>query len=256
MNIVDSVYKFYNSYEGEKGLIGYTEKQKPISYVVVKKSSRPRVIIQYSIHAREWITSYLALMQVADFKKRGRLGTVYFIPMLNVDGVKIALKQLPLYKANARGVDLNVNFDAKWSTGKTNCKIKGQENFVGKTPFSESETKALRDFTLGVNPDMTVSYHSKGEEIYWEFFQDEERRKRDYRLAKKLSETTGYELKTVTDSVGGYKDWCIQTLKIPSFTIEVGNDSLSHPLCTKHTLEIFLKNKDVVKTLTETFGRK
>ena len=68
--------------------------------------------------------------------------------MVNIDGVEIAINNKPLYKANANGVDLNVNFDAKWGSGESNLTTINDENYIGKHPFSESETKALRDFTL------------------------------------------------------------------------------------------------------------
>ena len=108
--------------------------------------------------------------QIKEFEKHGKKGCVYFIPLVNPDGVEIVEKGKPLYKANAREVDLNVNFDADWGKGKYNQKFKGDANFIGEKPFSEPETIALKEFTLKVKPDMTFSYHSKGEEIYYSFF--------------------------------------------------------------------------------------
>ena len=251
MDIIEKIYGFYNAFDGEKGFIGYTEQGKPIPYFKVKKTSSPIILIQYAIHAREFITAHLAILQIMDFKKNGKKGTVYFIPAVNLDGIEISLNSKPLYKANSRGVDLNVNFDARWGTGKDNIRQVGDENYIGAEPFSESETRALRDFTNLVKPDITVSYHSKGEEIYWEFFQGEKERERDYKLAKKLSLVTGYKLKSTPFSAGGYKDWCIEKLKIPSFTIEVGRDEINHPVCTRYLMEIFLQNRDVVKVLVD-----
>ena len=101
---------------------------------------------------------------------------------------------------------------------------------------------------------MTVSYHSKGEEIYWEFYQTGKKRERDYMLAKSLSLATGYPLKSAEGSAGGYKDWCIEKLTIPSFTIEVGSDELTHPIGVEHLNEIYQKNKEVIKVITESFS--
>ncbi len=250
MNIIEKVYDFYSRYKGEKGIIGYTERGKEIPFIKVKKTDFPIIIIQYGIHAREHITCHLALPQIEDYIKRGKRGTVYFIPAVNIDGIEIALTKKPLYKANANGVDLNVNFDALWGKGELNSLQKGDENFIGDFPFSESESRALRDFTLKIKPNATISYHAKGEEIYWQFHQDEERKKRDYRIAKKLALVTGYKLKATPKSSGGYKDWCIEKLKIPAYTIEVGKEEYPHPVCHKHLFEIYLKNKDVVDTIT------
>lgn len=249
MNIFDNIKDFYDNFDGEKGIIGFSALNKPIYYLAVKKSPRPVVIVQYAMHAREHITAHLALYQIRRFNSTGKRGTVYFVPMVNPDGVKIALNKKPLYKANGRGVDLNVNFDARWGEGKLNVKIIGDENFIGERPFSEPESVALRDFTLKVSPDATVSYHCKGEEIYWEFFQKGRRRVRDKNIAEKLSMVTGYAVKSTPNSCGGYKDWCVQALKIPAFTIEVGNDDLIHPLGKECLKDICEKNENVIDCL-------
>ncbi len=251
MNVLSELYDFYGNYDGIKGYIGSTAKGRLIPYFAVEKTTFPVVIVQYAIHAREYITTYLAMKQIEDFKKRGKAGTVYFIPAVNLDGIEIALNEKPLYKANACGVDLNVNFDARWGTGKSNVFTPSDENYVGTAPFSESETRALRDFTLFVRADVTLSYHCKGEEIYWNFYQKGKNLKRDYALAKKIAAVTGYKVKKTKGSVGGYKDWCIEKIGIPAFTIEVGGDNLTHPVGVENLANIFEKNKDVINVITE-----
>ncbi len=256
MNVIEELEKFYFDFKGEKGYIGSTVNGKLIPYLVVQKTMYPTLLVQYSIHAREYVTTYLALKQVEQFSDKGKVGTVFFVPMVNIDGVKIALEKKPLYKANANGVDLNVNFDARWGAGKQNVRYICDQNFIGEYPFSEPESKALKDFTLLVKPDMTISYHSKGEEIYYEFFQDEKRLKHDYDLAKIVASTTGYTIKSTPDSCGGYKDWCIDTLKIPSLTIEVGDDGWQHPIKKDKIKEIYQKNECVLCALTQKLWEK
>ena len=78
-------------------------------------------------------------------------------------------KDFSLWKANARGVDLKVNFDAKWGPGKQNVRYPASANYIGSMPFSEPETRALAEFTKEVKPDATISYHTKGGEIYYGF---------------------------------------------------------------------------------------
>ena len=251
MDIIGKIECFYRGYGGEKGTAGISEENRPIRYIAVEKSPRPVIIAQYAIHAREYITSYLALMQAEEFVKSGRKGKIYFLPAVNPDGIKICLSGRGLCKSNARGVDLNVNFDAGWGTGEKNVTERGEENYIGAFPFSERETRALRDFTLKIMPDATISYHSKGEEIYYEYGQTGENLKRDRAIALKLAAATGYKARIINGSAGGYKDWCIERLKIPSFTVEVGSDSLSHPIGEEFKEEIFLKNKDVMNILTE-----
>ena len=46
-------------------------------------------------------------------------------------------------------------------------------------------------------------------------------------------------------SAGGYKDWCIQKLKIPALTIEIGKDELTHPVSEKNLTEDYARNLDL-----------
>jgi g-D-glutamyl-meso-diaminopimelate peptidase len=251
MDIIEKVEKFYSGFRGDKGVIGKSVSGKNIYFFCIEKTQFPTLIVQGAIHGREYITSYLILKLIKDFNRRGKRGRVFFLPMTNPDGVEISLTKNPLNKANLNGVDLNVNFDADWGAGAKNVRTAGSENYIGAFPFSELETRALRDFTNRIMPDFTVSYHSKGEEIYWNFKQDKWRRNRDFYFANKISKATSYPLITSLNSAGGYKDWCIDKLKIPALTIEVGSDNLMHPITEKHLKPIYKKNKNVIKILTE-----
>ncbi len=255
MDVCDKLYDFYQKFKGEKGIIGQTLLNRPIFYFNVKKTDKPIIIAQYGIHAREYITTLLALKHIEEFKNNHIKGNVFFIPAVNVDGIKIAQRLLPQYKANARGVDLNVNFPAKFGCGEKNQKQKGCENFIGKFAFSEPETRALKNFTELIRPNITLSFHSKGEEIYYEFFQEQKQKEKHFKIASAVSKCTGYKIKSTPNSSGGYKDWCITKLKIPSLTIEVGDDTLAHPLKEECLEEIFNKTKDVLKVVINSLQR-
>lgn len=266
MNIYEYVTDFYEGRKEEKKSIGKTPFGRTI-YAMKRGEGAPVGIAIYAIHGREYITAKLA---VAQFLRGVQKGSCWFLPLVNPDGAllsQIGLSSAPdeakenllqwnggenfsLWKANGRGVDLNVNFPAKWGTGQKNVKTEGAENYVGKSPCSEEETRALCQFTEEVHPDYTVSYHTKGEEIYWYFHQSSGYVKRDLRLAKTLSACTGYPLKEVEGSVGGYKDWCIERLKIPAFTIEVGREECTHPLGEEALEEIIIKNVDAIYALS------
>lgn len=270
MDAVERVYRFYESYRGEKRIVGAGVFGSPIVALFVG-AGEPRVLVQYAIHAREWITALLALEHI----KRGvPFGTAAFVPLANPEGAKLALrgesflKELParraafllrvngssdfsLWKANANAVDLNVNFDADWGEGRLNARRPAPENYIGPRPFSEPETRALRDFTLQFRPDATVSYHTKGEEIYWEYGQSGAALCRDGRIADCLAAETGYTARRIAGSCGGYKDWCIRALGIPSFTVEAGDDRYAHPLGEERLPELYEKNARVPALLTE-----
>ena len=256
MRILDRISEFYQSYNGEKFIIGNSLYRLPIYCMSVKKTDYPRIIVQYAMHAREYITSLLCLKQIENFCLTGQRGTVYFLPLLNPDGVAFCQNFNGLYKANGRGVDLNVNFPARWGCGEKNCTTAGDSDYIGKFPLSEPESFALVDFTLKVKPHLTLSYHSKGEEIYWEFGQKGKRRIKDEFIAKKVAQTTGYEIKLTPNSAGGYKDYCIDKLKIPALTIEVGDDKLIHPIGEQFLEQIYTKNQSVINVLTDVLTEK
>ena len=257
-------------------IVGYSLLGKPIYGAHVGSYDGKQILMEGAIHAREWITAPLLVDLCRYYSTQEFNGGMYFIFMSNPDGVELVLdgvnninceklKQnlininngnldFSQWKANANAVDLNVNFDAQWGKGVQNVKVRGAENYIGPFPFSEPESMALRDFTLLRKPDMTISLHTKGEEIYYRFFQKPTELQRDYTLAKVISIFNGYPIKNISGSVGGYKDWCIEKLKIPALTIEMGKDEFCHPLDGEEALsDIISKNlgitEEVIKGL-------
>ena len=267
MDIYQQVQAFYQQAKTQKTIIGQSVFGRAI-YAVRFGHGWPVGIATYAIHGREFITARLSLEQYL----AGVCGSMWFVPIVNPDGAllsQIGLDSAPksqrkrltalnggkkdfrLWKANGNGVDLNVNFDADWGKGAQNVFTAGAENYVGAYAFSEPESRALKDFTLQVRPDYTISYHTKGEEIYWYFGQETWRKERDEKLAKCLSQATMYPLKSVLGSVGGYKDWCISQLQIPAFTVEVGLDEWQHPLTDVVFGQINEKNKFALRALSQ-----
>lgn len=241
--IFEEVKKFYNRYGGKKCIIGYSFRGREIFAFHIGSPTGRQFIATYAIHGREWITARLALKHI---KTGLSAGGGWVIPLVNPDGATICEELRPMWKANARGVDLNCNFDAEWGSGRLNVKMRGSENCIGDKPFSEAETIALRDFTLKVRPYVTFSFHTKGEEIYWEFCGGGDKRGADI-----LSEATGYAAKIICGSAGGYKDWCIQKLHIPSYTVECGSDDNVHPIKKLRKVKKCFK---ALKIFTEKYG--
>jgi g-D-glutamyl-meso-diaminopimelate peptidase len=94
---------------------------------------------------------------------------------------------------------------------------------------------------------VTFSFHTKGGEIYWEFLGRGERYG-----ATLLQKATGYPIKTLRGSAGGYKDWCIDKLHIPAYTIECGSENLTHPIKNIKKLKKCYK---ALKYFTENYGK-
>lgn len=261
----------------EEGLeifnVGASTLNKNILATHVGKYDGTQIIIQAGIHSREWVTSLL-LVEQARYLHNNELvtdGGIYFVFITNPDGVEIALDGIDTveceitrnylisanngsddfsqYKANINLVDLNTNFDANWGGGSQNVFCPATENFVGFYPNSEREVLNLINLTLKNKPLLTISYHSKGNVIYYGFEgETDENIMRDRQIGEVLSEITAYPLIFTENSTGGYKDWCVNTLKIPSYTIEVGDEGLPHPVTEEYLPEIFLRNKDIPLT--------
>jgi len=228
-----------------------------------------QIIIQGGIHAREYISTLLMIEQARYLNANNLVteGGIYFIFLTNPDGAEIVLdgiENLPCeitkqyltlangnddfsqYKANINLVDLNTNFDVDWGSGSQNTFCPNTQNFIGFYPNSEREVLNLINFTNRIRPSLTISYHSKGEVIYYGFQgESEENIARDRMIGEQLAELTGYPLIFTEASSGGYKDWCIRYLQIPSYTIEVGNENLPHPIGEENLPLIFEQNKDV-----------
>lgn len=269
MNIYEYVRDFYERTKAEKEIIGKSIFGRNV-YALKCGEGTPVGLAQYAMHGREYVTAKLA---TEHFKRGVKRGSVWILPLVNPDGAllsEIGISTAPkeereflrelngkedfsLWKANGRGVDLNVNFAARWGKGAKNVFLPSAENYVGQSPFSEPESRALKEFTKRIRPNYTVSFHTKGEEIYWRFYQTKIRQERDGELADAVSKATGYPLKDAKGSAGGYKDWCVQSLKIPAFTIEVGKDEYTHPLGDNALQDIIKKNIDVLDVLSKAY---
>ena len=258
-------------------IIGLSVLRRYIYSVSFDFGSKDWVIIQGAIHAREHITTDLICKLIQEvsfnFEKYKLLNTpnLLFIPMVNPDGVELCYhglksvskrtqksliykingsKDFSLFKANANGVDLNTNFDAKWGSGINNKLTPSASDYIGISPMSEPEVQALARVTIDKKTIFTISYHSKGEDIYYNFFNKKENLKRDKKIAKIRARSLHYKIRNVERvSGGGYKDWCILRLKIPAVTIEVGKDNLVHPIDKSALKQIYNRNKNIIKVL-------
>ncbi|MBE6554812.1 MAG: gamma-D-glutamyl-meso-diaminopimelate peptidase [Ruminococcaceae bacterium] len=225
-------------------------------------------------HGMEWITSGVLLDFVADYIRQYQQNATLYdmrmsylfseyriivIPMLNPDGVEYVLhgvaaenpirervlamngsEDLSRWQANARGVDLNHNYNA----GFAEYKIKEQEagivgggptRYSGEYPESEPESAAIcrllryyREELCGV-----LTLHTQGEEIYCSC--------KDHLSAKSmavgriLQRVTGYRLARPEglSAFGGLTDWCIAELGRPSYTLECGRGENPLPLAAR-----------------------
>ena len=148
-------------------------------------------------------------------------------------------------------MDLNLNYPAGWNNAVKN-KLKkginspGPRDYAGPNAVSEIETKNMMKFTEINKFDMTISLHSQGQEIYWDYLNN--KIERAYEIGKKFEKVSGYLLTNpdYNSSFAGYKDWFIQEYKKPGYTIEIGKGEEGKSLDLK-------KLKVIYKDIAEIF---
>ncbi len=241
-------------------ILGYSVLKHPIiAYQMGNPNAKNRLLITAGMHAREWITSLALQKWLQNHKTTPNNWCITAIPYCNPDGTTLATRgnqHLPhhrrkflnrinqstdfsLWKANIRAVDLNVNFDVGWGQGKANITTPAPANYIGPKPHSEPENRALLRFIKKFQPTVSLALHSKGNLIYYS-------RQEDEIIATALSHKTEFPAILSVGSFGGLTDYLALCLKIPSFTIELGDDKLNHPITRKHLPHITPKLTQII----------
>ena len=219
-----------------------------------------KVLLTAGHHANETITSLLLWRFLEDYcrglKEDGSLwgfscrrlfrrSTLYAVPLVNPDGCdlvagtarseerekakKLADSQPQVafpkgWKANLQGVDLNLNYPARWELAQAiKPKQPGPRDFPGREPLDQAETVALAEYTRRIVPDVMAAWHTQGKEIYADG---------DDRLTQLMVRASGYPWKDVPQesSNAGFRDWFLQEFHRPGFTIEAGSGENPLPL--------------------------
>ncbi len=266
----------------EIGTIGRSIIGKPIYYIRIGVGPK-EIFYNAAFHANEWITTPLLMKFTEEYSKAIANKTniynndavnlfyntsLYIVPMVNPDGVDLVTgsllnvdnyylnagriaQQFPNipfpdgWKANIRGVDLNLQFPAEWNKAKEIKYNQGfnkpaPRDFVGYGPLTEPESLAVYNFTLAHNFRLVIAYHTQGKEIYWSF-QDYEVEGAE-KIGNRFSQLSGYTLANpaYNSSFAGYKDWFIQDYRRPGYTIEAGIGS--NPLPISQFSQIYQEN--------------
>ncbi len=267
----------------ESSIIGYSVMKNPIHCIKIGDGDI-KVFINAAHHGLEYLTSAfimrflkeyaMAINAKSDFfgydaGEIRRNITLYVVPMVNPDGVDIAVNGLDItnpyhqrlishvgihsfnkvWQANARGVDINHNYNAGWRVVK---KMPSPTQYAGPYSESEPETKAMVEFVREMDFDLLMAFHSQGGEIYYDF--DGMAAENSLRLAKKMSEASGYAVSVPEGaaSFGGCKDWFIKEFGKAGFTIEIGHGK--NPLPIEMLDEIYEENaRLILASLTDLY---
>ncbi len=230
------------------------------------------VFYNASHHANEWITSLLLMRFLESYAKKCAFydkifdknaqllyikTTLSLVPMVNPDGVDLVTgglssgayyrdaealagqyPDIPFpsgWKANIRGVDLNLQYPAGWENARAvkyeqGATKPGPRDFVGPASLTEPESRALYDFTRAHDFSLTLSFHTQGKTIYWKYLDFEP--KNSFETAQKFAFASGYaaEETPIMSGYAGYKDWFISAYNRPGYTIEAGEGVSPLPL--------------------------
>ena len=226
-------------------------------------------------HGLEWLTPPLLIKFAYDYcnalKIKKRLetfnicelyekATIHIVPMVNPDGIEIAAKgsqqkNLILmnrgtnfhqtWQSNARGVDLNHNYNAGFDLCKSSEYALGitgpcATRYAGEFPESEPEVQAVCNYVRQNDFKLCIAYHSQGEVIYYDYNGFIPRN--GWEICRELCHLSGY-MPDKTEGIasyGGFKDWFIETYRRPAYTIEIGKGK--NPLNAYQFDEIYKKN--------------
>lgn len=285
-NDLSKLQKYFGDYM-RLSSIGTTYDKRSIYCISLGKvTAKKQVVISAGIHAREWRNCHFLMEKLEYFLKnydnkiyQGKTvrellkdTCLYILPNVNPDGTSIAqygpsairdsalrkklqkmpgIKNYSRWKANARGVDLNRNFNTGWGSLRNKAKKPCSELYPGDSPASEVETKCLAGFMKRLsNPQVMISYHSTGGIIYFDYGVTGTLKTRINKVASKVSKLTGYRLihgSSGTVANGGFGDWCAYVRQIPTVTIETG--SVMCPLPFSQMSGIRKRNQYVIEAM-------
>ncbi|XP_071525251.1 carboxypeptidase B-like [Panulirus ornatus] len=149
-----------------------------LAHLKATNSTGRSVWIEAGIHAREWISSAVALHIIHKLLYDDSVMAdvdVYVVPMANPDGYVYTWTNDRLWRKNRRpvansscdGVDLNRNWDDHFGVGASSHAC--SEIYDGLFAFSEPETQALRDAMQKEKDNLilVLSLHSFGQTLLY-----------------------------------------------------------------------------------------
>ena len=166
--------------------------------------------------------------------------TLHVIDNMNPDGLYRITEGAPVaefdFRAvnirpgrfNARGVDLNRNWDGDWQPTSS---WGTQQVDAGSAPFSEPETRAVRDYLQRIDPAASVFFQSAAAGIWYSGAED--RWEPSRRLAEAYSRGSGYRMPEEDDGPVDYEI----TGSADDYFYEIGHRNLTIELTTHYDIE-------------------
>ena len=278
---INALKKLYGS-RFNYDIIGQSADERNIYEIIIgNQDSGQAILVVAELHAREYMTSQLCMKQIEYYLQNYneeiggvkvsdvlRRIAIHYVPMANPDGAAISqygfsairntslrkkLLKMPgagnpsLWKANARGVDLNKNYPYEYVARQGR---RGSQGYTGPKKCSESETIAIINLVNKLKKSVTVrgeiNYHATGSIIFGDYEGPLKKAITDmYELACNI---TGYASSAGysgdSKSVGNLREFVMYKKNLPSITLEIGTKPC--PLPVSEFKEIWKKNKDLI----------
>lgn len=210
------------------------------------------VVILGCHHAREWISVevpfYVAVHLLENYSTDAHIRSlvnqseVWIVPLVNPDGLEYSIHFYRYWRKNMRdnqdssfGVDTNRNYGYKWGFDDEGSSPDSSSYvYRGPGPFSEPETKAVRDLVNQRNFQVLISYHNYSQVILYPWGYTNQPTEMDELLETMASGMSrrmqavngrfygyGQGGKDLYLTNGGAVDWAYGAKGIPAFTIEL-----------------------------------
>jgi len=259
---MDSLASLYPAIVSVKESIGTSIEGRTIwafkvSDIPNQNESEPEILYTGLTHAREplgmmnqfyfvdWLCENYSTDPVAQYLVDER--ELWFIPVINPDGYVYNETIRPngggMHRKNrrdtgsgdgsSRGVDLNRNYGYQW--GADNIGSSGSpfsETYRGDSPFSEPETRAVRDFILAHEFSNVLHYHSYSNVLIHSWGDGSHPIEPDLttirEIGQEMTRANGYEVGTAYETLrygvnGDAVDWSYGNAGLISYTPEIGS---------------------------------
>ncbi len=237
--------------------IGTSVQGRDITLLTLGTGER-KVLVASGIHSKESLVVNFTMRCIDEYAKAAAEGdwlgrydvekllsefTIYFVPLMNPDGMDIAMgieqpeytdiplteEELSDFKNNANGVNLNRNFPFEWGADGVDTDGPDARSYAGTAAASEPETQALMALCEAHDFEWMFNMHVKGHMI---FYQDKvnETSQRSKNMAARLAARCDFVLNdesTVYEISGGFENWFRQKYGNPGLCVEMVESKFS-----------------------------
>jgi carboxypeptidase T len=214
-----------------------TETEPQIMYTALHHAREPNSLSQMIFYMWHLLENYDTDPEIQYIVNNLEL---YFVPCVNPDGYIFNVVNNPegggLWRKNRRdngdgtfGVDLNRNYGHEWGfDNQGSSPDSNTDIYRGPSPFSEPETRMLRDFCLSHDFKINLNYHTFSNLLIYPWgYSDALADSTFYNLSNLLTSENRYKTGTTNETVGypvngTSDDWMYAGAQIFSMTPEVG----------------------------------